>query len=157
MDVALHAKVCRVNDLVGSRVGKDSLGVNTGLVGEGAETSHVVVEGDVDLNGGSDEILDGLELVQVVLALDVLAISCKHASNETTKWRDTIALADSKNGGVNVSGTGLQGAVRVGNGTPGVVVEVSLNVTADNATKGAPKCLLAMIITADSRVSYTRS
>jgi hypothetical protein len=42
-DVAGHAKVGGVKDLVGARVGEDGLGVDTGLVSEGAEAGDVVV------------------------------------------------------------------------------------------------------------------
>ena len=42
-DISGHAKVGRVEDLVCRGVGKDRLGVNTSLVGEGASTGDVVV------------------------------------------------------------------------------------------------------------------
>jgi hypothetical protein len=42
-DVAGHAKVGGVENLVSARVGEDGLGVDTGLVGEGAEAGDVVV------------------------------------------------------------------------------------------------------------------
>lgn len=35
-----------------------------------------------------------------------------------------------------MSGTGLEGAVSVGNGTSGVVVEMALDVAADDTTEG---------------------
>lgn len=86
--------VGRVNDLVGRGVGENGLGVDTGLVGEGGETGDVVVEGDVDLDRVGDQVLNGLELVQVVLALDVVAVGDDHAGHETTERGDTIALTD---------------------------------------------------------------
>lgn len=86
--------VSRVNDLVGRGVGENGLGVDTGLVGEGGETGDVVVEGDVDLDRVGDQVLNGLELVQVVLALDVVAVGDDHAGHETTERGDTIALTD---------------------------------------------------------------
>jgi hypothetical protein len=42
-DVSAHSKVLGLQDLVSSRVGQDGLGVDTSLVGEGAESSDVVV------------------------------------------------------------------------------------------------------------------
>ena len=86
--------VGRVNDLVGRGIGENGLGVDTGLVGEGGETGDVVVEGDVDLDRVGDQVLNGLELVQVVLALDVVAVGDDHAGHETTERGDTIALTD---------------------------------------------------------------
>lgn len=86
--------VGRVNDLVGRGVGENGLGVDTGLVGEGGETGDVVVEGDVDLDRVGDQVLNGLELVQVVLALDVVAVGDDHAGHETTERGDTVTLTD---------------------------------------------------------------
>jgi hypothetical protein len=42
-DVSSHTEVGGVEDLVCRGVGKDGLGVDTGLVGKGAETGDVVV------------------------------------------------------------------------------------------------------------------
>jgi len=126
-----------INDLVGGRVGEDGLGVDTGLVGEGGETGNVVVEGNVDLDRVGDEILDGLELVQVVLALDVIAVGDNHAGHQATQRSDTVALTDSDDRGVDVSGTGLEGTVCVCNGAARVVVEVALDVAADDAAQGS--------------------
>jgi hypothetical protein len=42
-DVSAHTEIGWVEDLVSGWVGKDSLGVNTGLVGECTESSNVVV------------------------------------------------------------------------------------------------------------------
>ncbi len=42
-DISAHTEVSGVEDLVSRGVGKDSLGVDTSLVGEGAETGDVVV------------------------------------------------------------------------------------------------------------------
>lgn len=86
--------VGRVNDLVGRGVGENGLGVDTGLVGEGGETGDVVVEGNVDLDRVGDQVLNGLELVQVVLALDVVAVGDDHAGHETAKRGDTVTLTD---------------------------------------------------------------
>lgn len=57
MNISGETEIGRVDDLVGAWVRKDSLGVDTSLVGEGTETGDVVVEGDVDLNGLSNEVL----------------------------------------------------------------------------------------------------
>lgn len=135
VNVTGHAEVGGVDDLVSAGVVEDSLGVDTSLVGEGTETGDVVVEGDVDLNGLGDEVLDLLELLEAVLALDVLGGGDHHTGHQTTERGDTVALTDSENGGIDVSGTSLEGTVCVGNGTAGIVVEVSLDVTADNTAQ----------------------
>jgi hypothetical protein len=61
------------------------LGVDAGLVGEGAEPSDGIVEGNVDLHGLGDHVLYFFQLVQVVLARDVVVIRDNHACEETTK------------------------------------------------------------------------
>lgn len=63
MDVSGETEISRVDDFVGAGVRKDSFGVDTGLVGEGAETSDVVVERDVDFNGLGDKVLEVSQLV----------------------------------------------------------------------------------------------
>ena len=137
VDIAAHAEVLGVDDLVGGRVVEDGLGVDTSLVSEGTETGDVVVEGDVDLDGLGDNVLELLQLLQLVLGLDVVAVGDDHASHETTERGDTVALTDTDDRGVNVGGTGLEGAVGVGNGAASVVVEVGLDVAADNTAESA--------------------
>jgi len=151
VDVAGHAEVGRVDDFVGAGVVEDGLGVDTSLVSEGTETGDVVVEGDVDLDGLGDEVLDVLDLLQLVLALDVLRVGNHHAGHQTTERGDTVALADTENGGIDVGSTGLEGTVGIGDGAASVVVEVSLNVTADNAAEHTDELVdLARGGTADS-------
>lgn len=135
VDVTGHAEVGGVDDLVGAGVVEDSLGVDTSLVSEGTETGDVVVEGNVDLDGLGNKILNLLELLEAVLALDVLGVRDHHAGHQTTERGDTVTLTDSENGGIDVGGTSLEGTVSVGNGTTSVVVEVSLDVTANNTTQ----------------------
>jgi hypothetical protein len=135
--VAAHAEVLRVDNLVGRRVVEDGLGVNTGLVGEGAETSDVVVEGNVDLDGLGDNVLELLQLLELVLGLDVVAVGDDHAGHQATERSDTVALANADNGGVDVGGAGLEGTVGVCNSAASVVVEVSLDVAANNAAESA--------------------
>ena len=109
--------------------------MDTGLVGEGRETGDVVVEGDVDLDRVGDQVLNGLELVEVVLALDVVAVGDNHAGHETTERSDTVTLTDTDDRSVDVGGTGLEGTVGVGDGAARVVVEVALDVAADNTAE----------------------
>ena len=106
-------------------------------MGEGGETGNVVVEGNVDLDRVGDQVLNGLELVQVVLALDVVAVGDDHAGHQTTQRSDTVALTNANDRGVDVGGTGLEGAVCIGNGAASVVVEVGLDVAADNTAESA--------------------
>lgn len=94
MHVSSQSEVGRVEDLVGGGVVEDGLGVDAGLVGEGAEARDGVVEGCVDLDGLGDQILELLDLVQLVLALDVIWACDQHASQETAKRGDAVALAD---------------------------------------------------------------
>lgn len=113
-DVSSHTEVGRVEDLVGGRVSKDGLGMNTSLVGEGTETSDVVVAGqqvisfyntdrigmnlqrDLNLNGFGNEIFELSEHREVVLALNVFRVGNHHSGNETTKRGDTISLANTE-------------------------------------------------------------
>ena len=104
-------------------------------MGEGRETGDVVVEGNVDLNRVGDQVLNGLELVEVVLALDVIAVGDNHAGHETTKRSDTVALTNTDDRSVDVGGTGLEGTVCVGNSAARVVVEMALDVAADDTTE----------------------
>lgn len=108
-------------------------------MGEGGETGDVVVEGNVDLDRVGDQVLNGLELVEIVLALDVVAVGDNHAGHETTQRGDTVTLTDTDDRGVNVSGTGLEGTVCVGNGTARVVVEMALDVAADDTAESSHK------------------
>src|SRR5699024_9523004 len=116
------------DDLVGAGVVQDGLGVDTSLVGESTETGNVVVERNVDLNGLSNEVLNVLELLELVLALDVVAVGNHHTGHQTTERGDAVTLTNTEDRGVNVSSTGLEGAVGVGDSASSVVVEVSLNV-----------------------------
>lgn len=151
VDVAGHAKVGGVDDFVGAGVVEDGLGVDTGLVGEGTETGDVVVEGDVDLDGLGDEVLNVLELLKLVLALDVVAVDSHHTGHQTTQGSDTVTLTNTQDGGVNVRGTGLQSAVGVGDSTSSVVVEVSLDITLDNTSQDTDQLVdLARRSAADS-------
>lgn len=115
MDIAGQTEVGRVEDLVCAWVVEDGLGVDTGLVSEGAEACDGVVEGGVDLNSRGDHVLNLgdqevraistkrrlgccvthlLEHVELVLALDVLRGAHNHASKKTAKGGDAIALTN---------------------------------------------------------------
>lgn len=157
VDVSRHAKVFGIDDLVGAGVVEDGLGVDTGLVGESTETGDVVVERNVDLDGLGNEVLNVLELLQPVLALDVVAVGNHHTGHQTTKRGDTVTLTNTQDRGIDVGGTSLQSAVGIGNGTSSVVVEVSLNITTDNSSQDTNQLVdLARRGTADS-VSNTNT
>lgn len=141
VDVAGKTEVGRVENLVGAGVVEDGLGVDTSLVGEGAETSDGVVEGSVDLNSLGDQILKLLELVELVLALDVVGAGDDHASHQATERGDTVTLADTENRGVDVGGTSLESAVGVGNGAASVVVEMGLDIARNDAAKGTDEVI----------------
>ena len=91
VNVAVHAKVGGVDDLVGGRLVEDGLGVDAGLVGEGAEAGDGVVEGDVDLHRLGDHVLNLLELVQLVARGDVFVVLDDHAGEETAKGLRVLA------------------------------------------------------------------
>jgi len=110
--------------------------MDTSLVCKGGKTGNVVVEGNVDLDAVGDKVLNGLELVEVVLALDELTVGDNHPGHETTERGDTVPLANTDDRSVNVGGTGLECTVGVGNGASGVVVEMALDVAADDTTEG---------------------
>lgn len=137
VDVSGEPKVGGIDDLIGARVREDGLSVDAGLVGEGAEPGDVVVEGDVDLDGLRDEILQVSELVQFVLAHDVVAVGDNHAGHQTAERGDAVPLSDAQHGGVDVGRPGLERTVGVRDGAPSVVVEMCLNIARDNAPQGA--------------------
>lgn len=90
--------------------------MNTGLVGERAPSSDVVVEWHLDLDGLGNEVLDLPEHGQVVLGLDSLGVGGVHARDETSERGDAVSLSDTEHGGVDVGRTGLEGGVGVGDG-----------------------------------------
>lgn len=135
VDSFANTYISGVNNFVGGGVGENSLGVDSSLVGEGGEPSNVIVEGDIDLDAVGDHVLNGLELVKVVLALDVVAIGNDHSCHQATERSDSVPLTDSDNRGVDVGSTGLEGAVSVRNGASGVVVEMALDVAADDTAE----------------------
>lgn len=137
VDIASDTEVGRVDDLVCARVVENSLGVDTSLVGEGAETSDVVVEGNVDLDSLGDQVLEILQLVELVLAQDIVTVGDDHAGHETSERSDTIALANTEDASVDMRSTGLESAVCVGNSTASVVVEVGLNIAGNNAAESS--------------------
>ena len=110
VDVARQAKVGGVENLVCAGIVENGLGVDAGLVGEGAEARDGVVEGRVDLDGLGNHILDLkwsaspvkdgvcvtdlLEHVQLVLALDIVGGAHDHAGKKTAEGRDTVALTN---------------------------------------------------------------
>ena len=109
--------------------------MDTSLVSERREASDVVVERDVDLNIVRDQILNFLEHLQLVLALDIVAIRHNHPCHQTTKRGDAVPLADADDRSVDVGRAGLESAVGVCNGAARVVVEMTLNVAAYDTTE----------------------
>jgi hypothetical protein len=159
-DVSAHTEIGWVEDLVSGWVGKDSLGVNTGLVGECTESSDVVVaiissfqypaNGSVqrnrDLDGFGDEILDFSEHGEIVLGLDVFWVGDHHSCNQTTKGCDTVSFSDTElssvlnprglegtyNGGIDVSSTSLKSSVSIGNSYHQLIALSSNEITHHN-------------------------
>lgn len=92
MHVAREAEVGGVDDLVGGRVVEDGLGVDAGLVGEGAEAGDRVVERDVDRDGLRDEVLDVFEFGEFVFGHDVVAVYGDHARHEAAEGGDAVSF-----------------------------------------------------------------
>lgn len=81
VDITCHAEALRVDDFIRAGIVKDGLGMDTSLVGEGAEAGDAIVEGNVDLDGFCHEVLNILELLKLVLGLDLIPVSSNHASH----------------------------------------------------------------------------
>ncbi len=115
---------------------KDGLGVDTSLVGESAVNGDNVVEGDLDLDGLSDEVLDFTECLEVVLVHDVLAVSGVHAAmkppSEGYRFAHRYRERRCQRGWHRP-----RERVSVGNSATSVVVEVALDVTTDDTTESA--------------------
>lgn len=77
-----------------SKAIEDGLGVDPSLVGESAETSDIVVEGNVNFDGLRHEILDVLQPLQLALAHNVLPICDNHTCHKSTERSDTISLTN---------------------------------------------------------------
>jgi hypothetical protein len=135
VDVTSQTEIGRVENLVGAGVVEDGLGVDAGLVGEGTETRDGVVEGSVDLDGLGHQILNLLDHVKLVLALNVVGGRHHHSGQETAKRGDAIALTDTQHTSVDMSRTSLESAESVGNTATGVVVEMGLDVTRDDTAE----------------------
>lgn len=107
-DIAGHTEDLGLQDLIGGGVVQDGLGVDTGLVGEGAVAGDTVVERDLDLDGVGDEVLEVAELVELVLGGDVVGVDGEHAGDEVSNGGDAVALADAQDGSVDVCCAGFQ-------------------------------------------------
>lgn len=70
--------------------------------------------------------------MKLVFVLDVVAVGNDHPCHKPTKWSNAIPLSNSNDRGVDVGSSSLERAVRIGNGTTRVVVEMAFNVAADN-------------------------
>ena len=157
MYISGKTKICRVDDLICGWVGQDGFGVDTSLVGESTETSDIVVEGDIDLNSLSNEVLQVAELVKLVLGEDVVPVGYDHTGHETTKRGDSITLTNTEDGGIDVGGTGLKSTVGVGDGTSSVVVEVGLNIARNDTSEGSDEVVHLSWRSASDSISNTHS
>jgi hypothetical protein len=135
-DVAGKTEVLRLEDLVRAGVVEDGLGVDASLVGEGTVPGDRVHEGDVDLDGLSDQVLDFSEHGEVVLGLDVFGVGGIETGDEATERGDTDTLTNTEDGGIDVGGTSLKSSVGVGNGHTRVIVEMDLDVARNDTAEG---------------------
>lgn len=67
MDIPLHTEIVRLEDFIGTPIVQVGLGVNASFVRKCAEACNRIVEGDIDMYGFGDEILDFVELSKLVL------------------------------------------------------------------------------------------
>ena len=124
--------------------------MDASLVRERTVTRDGVHEGNVDLDGLGNQVLDLTEHGQVVLALHVLGVRGIQARDETTERGDTDTLANTEHRGVDMRRTCLEGTVRVRDGHTGVVVEVNFDVARYDTTEGADEVVdLARVGAAD--------
>jgi hypothetical protein len=92
-------------------------------------------QGDLDLNGLGDEVLNLTKHREVVLRLDALRVGRVHPRDESSERGDTVTLSNAENRRVNVGRSRLERGVSVGDGATRVVVEVGLNVARNNTTE----------------------
>ena len=157
VDISSKTEICRVDDLVCGWVGQDGFGVDTSLVGESAEASDVVVEGDVDLNSLSNKVLEVAELMKLVLGEYVVPVGDDHTSHEATKRGNSITLTNTEDRGIDVGSTSLKSTVGVGDGTSSVVVEVCLNVARNDTSEGSDEIIHLPWRSASDGISNTHS
>lgn len=72
--------------------------MDTSLVGESTVAGDGVHEGDVDLDGLGDQVLDFSEHGEVVLGLDVFGVGGVEAGDETTERGNTDTLTNTEDG-----------------------------------------------------------
>ncbi|KAH3660611.1 hypothetical protein OGATHE_004943 [Ogataea polymorpha] len=128
VDVSREAKIFRVQDLIGGWIGQNGLRVDTGLVGEGAESGNGVVERDVDLHNICHQVFKVSNFFQLVFGLDVVWVGNNHSGHKSTQRHNSVSLSNTQHTRVDVFGSGLEGGVSVGDGATGVVVEMGLNI-----------------------------
>jgi hypothetical protein len=104
---------------------------------KGAITRDVIIEGDGNIDGIRDDIFEIPEGFKVIFAFDVFFICGVHAGEETAEGCDAVSLTDAKDGCIDVRGAGFKGDVCVCNGTTGIIVEVTFDITGYDATEGS--------------------
>ena len=119
----------------------------------------------MNLNSLGNNVFNLSQHLELVLALDVFWVGDHHTGNQTTKGCNTVSLSDTEldisarsssnhdthNGSVNVRSTGLESGVGVGNGTTGIVVEMSLDVTTNDTSECSDELIdLSRVGTTDS-------
>ena len=124
---------------------------------------------NLNLDSLCNDVFNLSQHLELVLALDVFRVGDHHTRDKSTKRRDTISLSDTElsvsaspetqnethNGSVDVRGTGLKSGVSVGDSTSRVVVEVSLNVTADHTSERSDELVDLSRVGASDSVSDT--
>lgn len=56
-----------------------------GLVSKGTETGDGVIEWYIDFDGVGDQVLHGLELGEIIFALNIVTILREHSSDEASE------------------------------------------------------------------------
>ena len=172
MDISCKAEISRVDDFIGAWVGQDGFSMDSCLVRKCAESCNVVVEWYVDLNSLRDEIFQVSELrvtpncqllrssggrrfayfVKIILGRNIFLVRHYHSGHQASQWGDTISLADPQNAGVDMGGSSLECAVRIGYCTASIVVKVRLNITTNNTPQCANKVIHLSGRSASNRV-----
>ena len=127
LDGAPHPEDLRRNRFVRAGVEVDGLQVHARLVVVGKLAGQVVVPGNRQAHHPGDHVVQFRQHLQVVLLDQALRIEGEHSRQEAAQRRNTVALPDAQDGGVDVRGPRLDGLVGVAHRAAGVVVAVELD------------------------------
>jgi len=128
VDITSLSKVGRVKNLISRRIGQDGFRMNTRFMRKCTISSDVIVERDGNIDRVCNNVLEIPEGLKVIFAFDVFFVCGIHASEETAERGDTVPLADSKDGCIDVSGAGFQGSICISDSTSGIIMEMTFDI-----------------------------